>query len=110
MGLLALSASKVISGSTHVIRTPIKEEIQPELVARIDQFMRSHGRHWNHNVPRGVVAVILYAEATGIAEGLGQLYTGKQFSICAIGGQADERVELAQRFYNQFARASLADP
>lgn len=109
-GLLALSASKVISGGTHVIRTPNKEGIRTELVAAMDQIIQAHGLAWNRNVPCGMVAVILHAGATGIAEDSGQLYTGKQFAICPIERQPEERVELARRFYNRFASASLAKP
>jgi hypothetical protein len=104
-GLLAVSISKLISGGTHVIRTATREEIQPELIAKIDAFIQTHGLSWNIQVPPAMVGVILHAGATGIPAVSGGLYTGKQYSICAIEQQPEEQVQLSFRFAEQFARA-----
>ena len=106
-GLLAISASKVISGGTHVIRAPDKEGIQSELLSAGDKFIRSHGVSWNLRAPKGVIAVILHLGATGIAEDPGQLYTGKQYMVCPIERQSEEKITLARRFFEQFKNGSI---
>jgi len=106
-GLLALSASKVITAGTKMIRAPNKEGIQEELLSAGDEFIQSHRLSWSRQVPKGVIAMILHLGATGVAEASGQLYTGKQYFFCAIGRQPEDRVDLARAFFAQFQSGSI---
>ncbi|OIR18978.1 hypothetical protein GALL_13220 [mine drainage metagenome] len=107
LGILAISASKVITQGTQVFRVPTREAIVHQILSEEDSFMRRHGLTWIRKAPPNVIAVIVHIAAVGIANDEGQLYSGKQYVVHPIEGRPDAEIALTRRFYQQFTQRTI---